>query len=64
MTFAWNTFPFPSVPAQGKTSYAIQMEHYTYEGVLYILSPYVWIIIMEVTMEGSVYKIHVRATEK
>lgn len=46
MTFSWNAFPLSSVPAQVKMSYAIQIEYYTYEDVLYILSFYVWIIIM------------------
>lgn len=41
MTFSWNACPFSSVPAQVKMSYAIQMEHYTYEDVLHILSFYV-----------------------
>jgi len=31
--------------AQVKTSYAIQVEYYTYEDVLYILSFYVWITV-------------------
>lgn len=67
MTFSWNACPFSSVPAQVKMSYAIQMEHYTYEMFytfcLFMCESLLWKLQWKEEYR-SVYKIHVRATEK